>query len=191
MVKHDNFTLLLTSSCQAWQFHIATDILWSSMATAHCYWHLVVKQNNFTLLLTSSVQAWQFHTATDILWSSMAIAHCYCHLMVKYGNFTPLLTSSGQERQFHIATDIQWSRMAIAHCYWHLVDRNGNFTLLLTLLLKFQSWGLIFAICNMQYCCSSTFWQVKFADAVFTSVRYTPTFVKWSDQDEMWDEVPR
>ena len=47
------FTLLLTSSGQEWQFHIATDML-------------VVKNGNFTLLLTSSGQEWQFHIATDI-----------------------------------------------------------------------------------------------------------------------------
>ena len=41
VVKNGNFTLLLTSSSQEWQFHISTDIL-------------VVKNGNFTLLLTSS-----------------------------------------------------------------------------------------------------------------------------------------
>ena len=46
-----NFTLLLTSSGQEWQFQNA---------------HLVVKNGNFTLLLTSSGQEWQFHIATDI-----------------------------------------------------------------------------------------------------------------------------
>ena len=51
-----NFTLLLTSSGQEWQFHITTDIKWSRMAI-------------FTLLLTSSGQEWQFYTATDIKWS--------------------------------------------------------------------------------------------------------------------------
>ena len=66
VVKNGNFTLLLTSSGQEWQFHIATDILWSRMAISHCYWHLVVKNGNFTLLLTSSGQEWQFHIATDI-----------------------------------------------------------------------------------------------------------------------------
>ena len=60
-----NFTLLLTSSGQEWQFHINTDIEWSRMAISHCYWHLVVKNGNFTLLLTTSGQEWQFHTATD------------------------------------------------------------------------------------------------------------------------------
>ena len=109
--------------------------------------------------------------------------------MVNNANFTLLLSSSGQDWQFHIATDIA---------------------------TEISSWGLIFARCNMQYCCSSTFWQVKFADAVFTSIRYTPTqicqknrtrwdvrwstpdkqsgiplqLVRWSDQDQMWDEVP-
>ena len=33
VVKNGNFTFLLTSSGQEWQFHIPTDILWSSMAT--------------------------------------------------------------------------------------------------------------------------------------------------------------
>ena len=61
VVKNGNFTLLLTSSCQEWQFHIAT-----------C--DLVVKNDNFTLLLTSSSQEWQFHIATS-------------HLMVKNRQF--------------------------------------------------------------------------------------------------------
>ena len=47
------YTLLLTSSGQEWQFHIATDIL-------------VVKNGNLTLLLTPSGQEWQFHIATYI-----------------------------------------------------------------------------------------------------------------------------
>ena len=46
-------TLLLTSSGQEWQYHIATD-------------YLVVKNCNFTLLLTSSGQECQYHIATDI-----------------------------------------------------------------------------------------------------------------------------
>ena len=84
MVNNGNFTLLLTSSGQQWQFHIATDLYWSRMAISHCYSHLVVKNGNFTLLLTSSGEEW---------------------------HFTLLLTSSGQqwqlaERQFHTATDI-------------------------------------------------------------------------------------
>ena len=66
VVNNGNFTLLLTSTGQEWQFHIATDIEWSTMAISHCYWHLVDKNGNFTLLLTSSGQEWQFHIATDI-----------------------------------------------------------------------------------------------------------------------------
>ena len=62
----DNFTLVLTSNGQKWQFHTTTDIYWSWVATAHCYWPLVVKNSNFTLLLTSSGQEWHFHIATDI-----------------------------------------------------------------------------------------------------------------------------
>ena len=34
----DNFTLVLTSNGQKWQFHTTTDIYWSWVATAHCYW---------------------------------------------------------------------------------------------------------------------------------------------------------
>ena len=65
MLKNGNFTLLLTSSAQEWQFHILTGI-WSRMAISHYYQHLVVKDDNFTLLLTSSAQEWQFHVVTDI-----------------------------------------------------------------------------------------------------------------------------
>ena len=99
VVKNGDFTLLLTSSGQEWQFHIFMDIKWSRMAISHCYWHLVVKNANFTLLLTSSGPEWQFHIATDIKWSRMAISHCYWHLVVKNGNFILLLTSSDQEWQ--------------------------------------------------------------------------------------------
>ena len=66
VVKNGNFTLVLTSTDQEWQFHIATDIYWSRMAISHCYGHIVVKNGNFTLLLTSTGQEWQFHIATDI-----------------------------------------------------------------------------------------------------------------------------
>ena len=109
VVKNGNFTLLLTSSGQKWQFHIATDIYWSKMAISHCYWYLLVKNGNFTLLLTSSGQKWQFHIATDIYWSKMAISHCYWHL---------------------------WSRMAMTHCYWHLVVHSDNAHCYLHLLIK-------------------------------------------------------
>ena len=116
LVKNGNFTLLLTSTGQEWQFHIATDIYWSRMAISHYYCHLLVKNGNFTLLLRSTGPEWQFDIATDIYWSRMAISHCYWHLLVKNGNFTLLLTSTGQEWQFHIATDIYWSQMAISRC---------------------------------------------------------------------------
>ena len=86
VVKNGNFTLLLTSSGQEWQFHTATHIYWSRMAISHFYWHLAVKNSNFTLLLISSGQEWQFHIGTDIWSSIMAISHCYSHLMVKNGN---------------------------------------------------------------------------------------------------------
>ena len=46
---------------QEWQFHIATDIEWSTMAFSH--------------------------DATDIFWWRMAISHCYWHLVVKNGNW--------------------------------------------------------------------------------------------------------
>ena len=49
------FTLLLISSGQEWQFHIATD-------------DLEVKNGKFTLLLTSSGQEWHIHIATDTQW---------------------------------------------------------------------------------------------------------------------------
>ena len=51
--------MVLTSSGQEWQFHIATDVQWSGMAISHCYWCPVVKNGKFTLLMTSSGQEWQ------------------------------------------------------------------------------------------------------------------------------------
>ena len=65
VIKNGNFTLLLTSSGQECQFHIATGILWSGMANSYC------------LLLMFGHQEWQIHTAPDIKWSKMAISHCY------------------------------------------------------------------------------------------------------------------
>ena len=47
-------SLLLTSSGQEWQFHIATDIYWSRMAISH-------------VLLTTSGQEWHF-------------SHCLLHI---------------------------------------------------------------------------------------------------------------
>ena len=79
VVKNGNFTLLLTSSGQEWQFHIASDIQWSRMAISQSYRHMVVKNGNFTLLLTCSGQEWQF---------------------------TLLLTSSGQQCQFLVRSFI-------------------------------------------------------------------------------------
>ena len=119
------FKLLQTSSCQEYQFYIATDHLVVKNGNVHIdYWHLVVKNGNFTLLLISSGQEWQFHIATDspvdqewqfhycywqIQWLGMVISHCYWHLVVNNGNFTMLLTSSGQEWQFFTTTDIKFS----------------------------------------------------------------------------------
>ena len=103
---NSNFILLLTSSGQEWQFHIATDIHWSGMGIPHWYWHPLVKNGNFTLLMTLSGQQRQLHIPTDIQWSRMVISHCYWHPLVKNGNFTLLLTSSGQEWQFHNAADL-------------------------------------------------------------------------------------
>ena len=134
--KTGNFTLLLTSTGQEWQFHTATDTYRSRMAISHCYWHLVVKNANFTL---------QFHIATHIYWSRMAISniatdisrmalkHCYWHLVVENGNVTLLLTSTGQEWQFHR----YWCLVQVKNGNFtllltHLVVKNGNFTLLLT-----------------------------------------------------------
>ena len=123
VVNNGNFTFLLLSSGQEWQFHMATDIYWSGMAISHCYWQLVVKNGNCTMLLTSSIQ------------------ECI---------FTLLLTCTTQEWEIHIATNIQLSwnssvtllltcsgtRMANSDCYWHLVVKNGNFTLLWYLVVK-------------------------------------------------------
>ena len=71
--------MLLTSSGQEWQFHIATDIP-------------VVKNGNFTLLLMHLVvkNGNAFHIATDkhLVMKNGNLAHCYWHLVVKNGNFT-------------------------------------------------------------------------------------------------------
>ena len=125
VVKNSNFTLLLTSCGQEWQFHIATDILWSRMAISHCYWHLVVRNDNFTLLLTYCGQEWQFHIATDILWSRMAISHCYWYFVVKNGNFTLLLTCI-------VVKNGNFTFWILLNFLLFWIIRNGHFTLLLT-----------------------------------------------------------
>ena len=67
VVKNDNFTLLLTSTGQESQFHIATEI----NCVKECQFHIVTdislfKNANFTLVLISTGQESQFHIATDI-----------------------------------------------------------------------------------------------------------------------------
>ena len=81
VVNNGNFTLLLASIGQEWQFHNATDIKWSRMyihistgmyysrmTNSHCYWHLEVMNGNFKLLLTFTVHEWLSNSATDIKW---------------------------------------------------------------------------------------------------------------------------
>ena len=147
LVKNGNWTLVLTSSGQQYNFSLLQTSRQSRMAISHWYWHLVVRNGNFTLVLTSSGQEWQFHIVTDILvvkigtytlvtdilqWSEMAISHCNWHLLVKNGKWTLVLTSSGQQYNFSLLQTSSSQEMAISHWYWHLVVRNGNFTLLLT-----------------------------------------------------------
>ena len=119
VVKNDNFTLVLTSTSQEWQYHIAMVIYWSGMAISHCYWHLQVK-NGFNFTSWSSY--WHLVVKNKI-------SHCYWHLLVKNDNIKLLLTSTSQEWQYHIAMVIYWSGMAISHCYWHLQWRIVNFTM--------------------------------------------------------------
>ena len=152
MVRNGNFTLLLTSSGQEWQF-------------SYWNWHLVVKNGKFRLLLTSSGQEWQFHISTDIyLVKNDNFSLLLPCLVVKNANLTwathhsrgqelailhLLLTSSCQEWQFYIsACTSQWSRMGISHShctsggqeleishfYWHSSGQQiAYFTLLLTI----------------------------------------------------------
>ena len=42
VVKNGKFHIA-TDSGQKWQFHISTNILWSTMAIPHVYWYLVLK----------------------------------------------------------------------------------------------------------------------------------------------------
>ena len=68
---------VLSSSGQEWQFYMSTDILWTRMAIAHVYRHLVVKHDNFIWVLTCSGEGWQFHITCDISWSKMAMSYIY------------------------------------------------------------------------------------------------------------------
>ena len=70
-VKNVNFTFLLISNGQEWQFHIATDVQWSRNGNFHIATDVTSSgqecQSIPTLsLLTYSSQEWQFHIATDI-----------------------------------------------------------------------------------------------------------------------------
>ena len=132
MVKNGNFTLLLISSGQERQFHIATEIHWSRIAISHCYCQLLVKNGNFTLLLISSGQERQFHNATDIHWSRLAISHCYWYLVVKFGRWTFFTWWSTQYQwkdTFNTSTK-KLTRWTYFGC-WTPQMLNGNFTLLL------------------------------------------------------------
>ena len=134
-ITYGNFTLLLTSSGQEWQFHIATDIYWSRMAISYCHWHLVVTNGNCTLLLTSGGQEWQFHNSphrncqmkwprwdvssnfqmqypnelSDIPPSVSNEVHTETQIFrwsVQIRYTLPVLTSDCQAWQFHFATDM-------------------------------------------------------------------------------------
>ena len=61
-----NLTLLLTTSGQEWQFHIATDNLVVKNGNFTLLLASMVKNGNYTWLLRSSCQEWQFHIAIDI-----------------------------------------------------------------------------------------------------------------------------
>ena len=124
VVKNGNFTLLVTSSGQEWQFHMANGppkwikIRWLE----YCYTKLG-RQTYFgkwtQLVLTSSDQdVCKFGRYTPRS-AGRSTCHQYWHLVVTNGNLTLLLTS-------------RWSKMAIPYCNWYLVVTNGNFTLLLT-----------------------------------------------------------
>ena len=118
VVKNGNFTLLLTSSGQELEFHIAT----AHLALKNGDFPLLLTSSGqqmarFRLLLTSSGQEWKFHISIDIYWSRMAISHCYSLLV-----HSRMAISHGYS-WFH-----QWWRMAIWHCYWHLKVMNGNST---------------------------------------------------------------
>ena len=134
VVKNGNFTLLLTSGGQEWQFHIATDILWSRMAISHCYWHLVVKTANWQIcqqiypskcimgyilrdvfgshfgFFKKKVGIFFYFWIIRVVICQLAL---YIHIRYKppwhpWNN--SLMTSTDPYR---------W--MAISHCYWHLV----------------------------------------------------------------------
>ena len=129
VVKNANFTFLLTSTGQQWQFHIATDIYWSRMLIWHCYSHLMVKNGNFTFPLTSTGQEWQFHIPTDIYWSRMAISHSYWHLLVKNGNWQ-IYSKICQEIYLPNASwDIYYGMYLVAILY--AARKGGNFLLFL------------------------------------------------------------
>ena len=51
VLKNGSFILLLTSRGQEWQFHIASDVQWSRLATLHCYRCPVIKNGQFHIAI--------------------------------------------------------------------------------------------------------------------------------------------
>ena len=114
VVKNDNFTLLLTSSGQEWQFHIVSEVQWSRVAISHCYWCLVVKN---------------------------AISHCYWHLVVKNGNWQiyPKICQQIYPPQMHHGIYIMkciwqpfcilWEKVGIYCYFWIIMVVNSQLAL--------------------------------------------------------------
>ena len=151
VVRNGNFTLLLTSSGQEWQFHIATDIYWSRMAFSHGYWCLVVKNGNFTLLLTSSGQEWQLADLPKVC--SRSTPHMHHGLYIMGCIWQPcciLQEKVGISCYFWIIRVVNSQLALDSHVTCNPLStpqhpQDDNY--------KFQLWGLIFARCNMSYCC--------------------------------------
>ena len=143
VVSISNFTLLLTSSGQEWQFHIATDIATEiSIMRPHIFqmlYAIIVVQAHFG---RSRFQM-QCSTQSDIsphLSDEVTKMRCEMKYPDKQSVIPPNLSDEmtkirsemkSPERLSDIppSTNIEFSGLAISHCYWHLVVKNGNFTL--------------------------------------------------------------
>ena len=150
VVKNGNFTLLLSSSCQEWQFHIAADIATEMVNHEASYLPDVI----LTILLFKHILAgpvcrcsvhlnqiyplpkYVRRIEQDQMWdevhqiSSQNTPHNLSDEVTKIR--CEMKYPAWQFQIYPPSPNIEFSGLAISHCYWHLVVMNANFTLLLT-----------------------------------------------------------
>ena len=137
--QNGNFTLLLTMTGQEWQFHIATDILWSRMAIGR------------STLRSASRSTPKMHHGIYIMG---CIWQPFCILQEKVGiscYFKIIKVVNNQLAWYsHVRCNPPWHPQHPQNTTKNPPHHN----------YKFQLWGLIFARFHMSYCCESWSWQI-------------------------------